>query len=244
MNNPKINNLYEKNSLKVLSGKKSINKYFISVNNNITIKSLFSNKDINSLGKEKNKNYLIDKNNNKYNYNDEELNLLNYQEAIIYDKRTYFQYYCDLVKRKQIILFTFMLNNDYNIFDIKLALLLFSFALYFAVSALFFEDETMHKIYENKGKLNILFQIPHILYSTLISSIINILVKFLALSNKVMIRIKQIKEKENALRESAKLLNRLKIKFNLVYIVSFIFYYFSGILYQLFALFIKILKKY
>ena len=233
LNNPKINNLYEKNifnkninkknSLKVLSGLNSINKYFISVNNNITIKSLSSNKDINSLGKEKNKNYLIDKNNNKYNYNDEELNLLNYQEAIIYDKRTYFQYYFDLVKRKQIILFTFMLNNDYNIFDIKLALLLFSFALYFAVSALFFEDETMHKIYENKGKLNILFQIPHILYSTLISSIINILVKFLALSNKDMIRIKQIKDKENALRESAKLLNRLKIKFNLFYIVSFIF---------------------
>ena len=81
----------------------------------------------------------------------------------------------------------------------------------------------MHKIYESKGKLDFLFQIPNILYSTLISSIINILIKLLALSNKDMIKIKQIKEKGKSLRESAKLMAILKIKFNLFFIVSFIF---------------------
>ena len=53
--------------------------------------------------------------------------------------------------------------------------------------------------------------------------IINIIVKLLALSNKDMIKIKQIKEKKKALRESTKLLSILKIKFNLFFIVSFIF---------------------
>ena len=47
-------------------------------------------------------------------YNDYELNNLNYNEAISNDSRTFFQYYCSLVKRKNLLLFAFITNNDYN----------------------------------------------------------------------------------------------------------------------------------
>ena len=42
----------------------------------------------------------------------------------------------------------------------------------------------MHKIYEDKGKFNFLYQIPQIIYSTLISIVISIIIKKLALSQK------------------------------------------------------------
>ena len=52
--------------------------------------------------------------NNKANYNDQELNTLEYKIAIEVDKRTYFQYYWSLLKKKQLIIFTFCPDNDYN----------------------------------------------------------------------------------------------------------------------------------
>ena len=81
----------------------------------------------------------------------------------------------------------------------------------------------MHKIYESKGNLDFLLKIPNILYSTIISSFINIIIKLLALSNKDILKIKQITNKEESLKESAKLSKILKIKFNLFFIISFVF---------------------
>jgi hypothetical protein len=178
---------------------------------------------INSGKKNKNKTNLFNVKEKTKNYNDEELNSLSYKQALLYDKRTFIQYYWDLLKRKHLILFTFISNNDYNIFHIKLSLFLFSFSLYFTVNALFFEDKTMHKIYESKGNLDFLFKIPQVLYSTIISSFINIIIKLLALSNKDILKIKQITNKEESLKESAKLSKILKIKFNLFFIISFVF---------------------
>ena len=44
---------------------------------------------------------------NNTELNDQELNTLNYESALELDKRTFFQYYYGLIKRKQLIFFTF-----------------------------------------------------------------------------------------------------------------------------------------
>ena len=93
----------------------------------------------------------IDKNKNKFN--DEELNIMEYKDALKYDKRTYLQYYWALLKKKQLILFTFIPNNDYNIFELKFILFLLSIGLYFTVNALIFDDATMHNIYQQKSNI-------------------------------------------------------------------------------------------
>ena len=62
--------------------------------------------------------------------NDQEINFLEYNKAIKIDKRTYFQYYFSLLKRRQLLLFAFFPNNDYNIIELKISLLLLSFSLY------------------------------------------------------------------------------------------------------------------
>ena len=53
--------------------------------------------------------------------NDEEMNNLKYELAIILDKRTYFQYYYSLLKKKNLILFAFLSSNDYNLVSIKVS---------------------------------------------------------------------------------------------------------------------------
>ena len=167
-------------------------------------------------------------------YNDAELNNLSYKLALKYDKRTYCKYYFSLLKIKHIVLFTFFNNNDYNSKMVKIDLFLLNFIIYFTVNALFFSDETMHKIYEDEGSFNFIYQLPQILYSSLISIVLNIILKLLALSGKSIIALKKNKNKDlNNLNEIEKNLNnKLNKKFISYFILSstlllFFFYYLS-----------------
>ena len=81
----------------------------------------------------------------------------------------------------------------------------------------------MHKIYEDKGKFNFLYQIPQILYSTLISKSIDFLIKNLSLSQDKIVELKQENEKTNLdIKYRKKLIRTLKIKFIFFFIISFI----------------------
>ena len=183
-----------------------------------------------SLSKNKDKNINKEINGKIYKYCNDELDSMKYEDAIEYDKRTYFQYYMSLIKQKHLIIFTFFNKNDYNLFTIKLTLFIFSFSLYFTVNALFFDDNTMNKIYQNQGHLKYFFYTLHIIYSTLISSFITLILRKLALSSKNMLKIKNIQGKKEALIESVKLIKLLNIKFNVFYIISLLllifFWYF------------------
>ena len=97
----------------------------------------------------------------------------------------------------------------------------------------FFTDETMHKITEDNGIFNIIFQIPKILYSTIISAIINMILKRLSLSELQILSIKKEKKLENAQLKGKKILLCLRIKFIIFFILSFIlmiffWYFISG----------------
>ena len=153
--------------------------------------------------------------------NDYEFNILVYKDVLLLDKRNYCQYYLSLLKIKHLIIFTFYTNNDYNSKVIKICLFFFSFALYYTVNALFFSDSTMHKIYEEEGSYNFIYQLPLILYSNLICCIANMIVSFLSLTEKNLLQLKQESiDKQRKLNEMLKCLN---LKFILFYSISFIF---------------------
>ena len=162
--------------------------------------------------------------------NDQEMNSLEYQKALELDKRTYFQYYISLIKKKNLILFTFIPTNDYNIISIKISLFLVSFSLYLSINAFFFNDDTMHKIYKDNGLYNILYQIPQIIYSSVISTIINLLLKKLSLSEQDILKIKEEKDMISTVEKSKSIEKCIKIKFVIFFIISFIlmsfFWYF------------------
>ena len=159
--------------------------------------------------------------------NEAELNQLDYRSAIIIDKRTYFQYYWSLLKKKHLILFCFFPSNDYNILIIKISFFIIAFSLYITISGFFFSDETMHKVYENNGKFNFVYQIPQIIYSSLISTIIHHLLKFLSLSEKSILKLKKENNKRSSINGKSDYIQKcLKIKLFL--------YFFFGLLLMLF----------
>ena len=131
---------------------------------------------------------------------EQELNTLEYELAIEKDKRTYFQYYWSLLKKKQLILFTFLPVDDYNLLTIKIGLFLISFSLTFTINVFFFTDETMHNVYENNGIFDFLFQLQQILYSTIICAVINITLKQLSLSEKNILEMKKEKDFKKAMK--------------------------------------------
>ena len=162
--------------------------------------------------------------------NTSELNNLEYEKAILLDKRTYLQYYFSLLKKKHLILFTFLPTNDYNVMSLKISLFLVSFSLYLNINAFFFNDDTMHKIYEENGVFNIIAQIPQILYSSIISSIINMILKALSLSEKDILKIKDEKGMVSTVKKSKKIEKCIRIKFVFFFLISLLlmsfFWYF------------------
>ena len=82
----------------------------------------------------------------------------------------------------------------------------------------------MHKIYEDKGKFNFLYQIPQILYSTIISKFIDSFIRNFALTQDNIVKLKLEKEKERKYlkQKHKKLLQVLKCKFILFFISTFI----------------------
>ena len=153
-------------------------------------------------------------------YNDEEINNLPYIKALQIDHRTFCQYYISLLKTKHILIFTFYTSNDYNSRIIKIDLFFISFTLSYAVNALFFNDETVHKIYEDKGLFDIIDQLPQIIFSFLISNAIDIFLKLLALSEDDILELKKDKNKIDLNKRASKLYNKLGIKFIMHFIIS------------------------
>ena len=81
----------------------------------------------------------------------------------------------------------------------------------------------MHNIYESKGSFNIEYQLPKIVYSSLISMVLNTLLKLLSLSNSGILEFKQNKNKIDVNERADILKKKLSIKFVLYFIISFIF---------------------
>ena len=100
------------------------------------------------------------------------------------------------------------------------------FSLYITINGFFFTDETMHKIYINKGSYNIMYQIPKIIYSSLVSSVINIILRQLSLSESNLINIKREKNKKKIKNDSKDVIKYLKIRFLVFFIVSYILLFF------------------
>ena len=220
-NNNKINYFIYNNNLQLNNGQKRT-LIETQINNGSNVLNLKSQeqKKIKKMDKQK-------------EFTDEEINELNYELAIKYDKRSFGMYYISLLRTKHNFIFSFFYNKDYNSKIIKYDLFFINFAIYYGVNAPFFNDDLMHKIYEKKGSYDIINQIPSIIYSTLISSALNILLKILSLSSKDIINFKRLKSEEGIKRRKKNLKFKLKVKFISFFIIGFIlllfFWYYLSI---------------
>ena len=154
-----------------------------------------------------------------YTKTDNELNNLSYKDALRYDKRTYFSFYFSLIRCNHLLFFSFLPKFDFNSRIIKMYLFFFNFTTYFFVNALFFTDETI------SFGFNFIHNLPQIIYSSIISAVINELVKLLSLTEISFIdyRNKAKKEKkEKIIFQASNLKRNFKLKFAIFFILDLV----------------------
>ena len=153
---------------------------------------------------------------------DDELDEMDYEEAIIYDKRPYIKMYWSSLLDSQVILDTFFTNNNLNLFIIKLSFFVSMFEISFFLNALFYTDDYISDAYHNNGVLDFVSGLPKSIYSFLATLILTNLLKMLSNSKSELMKLM----KENYMdKEYLKLINaklrKLKIKLIIYFIIVF-----------------------
>ena len=169
---------------------------------------------------------------NTYTFeNDYELNNISFQQAIKIDNREFCDLYRSLIKNKQLIMFSFFDFNSYNSPIIKKTIFFLSFIYHYGFNAFFFTDEILDTIFEEEGKYNPLVLVPLAVYSAMITTVfIKLLVDFLVLTEKQVLRIKNEETEEKANDEKKRLLKITIIKLciffsiNIILLIFFWFY--------------------
>ena len=93
-----------------------------------------------------------------------------------------------------------------------------------AMNVIFFFDSSMHKIYMDYGKYNFITQVPQILYSSIVSLIIEILIGILSYTDKNIYQLRQLVEINKEIVN--KCLKAIKIKLIIFFIITFVFFAF------------------
>ena len=150
-------------------------------------------------------------------FNIHELNHMSYINALLYDKRTFFQYYLSLIKCKNMIYFTFILKTDYNPALLKYSIFVLFFCFIFIINTIFIANIRL----VNKDE-NFVNQIPQLICIVLITRIFNAVIEHFFLPEKKIIRLRYA---EN-IYEHTKIIKDIICSFKIYFLVSFIFLFF------------------
>ena len=81
----------------------------------------------------------------------------------------------------------------------------------------------MHKIFVENATISLYYQIPQIIYSSLITIVINTILKQFALSEKNILAIKQEENLKEMQKYSIKMKNCITLKFIIFFILNYLF---------------------
>ena len=156
----------------------------------------------------KNKNIITNrpkKNNTKFNYllikNDIDIKkyleqspeYMEYDDVIEEDKRTFCQYICEKIKYNQLIINTFIINENIKPKSIKIAVFIVIIDIYFLTNGLFYSDSYISEIFNSNKKETFFSFIPRaidrFIYTTIIVNVIEYIIKFFFVEE---IKIKKI----------------------------------------------------
>ena len=231
-----INNIYPKNRNKLdlhnpaLNDEDKSSKEKIG-ENIINIHDIIEHKETVISGEEKieNKsdNFCINCINKiKLTQEDEDLQDIEYNEAVEKDQRSVFRIYWAYLIDSQIILGTFLTQNYLDLFIIKLSFLVFTFQISFFLNALFYTDDYISDAYHNDGVLDFLTGLPKSVYSFIATSITTNLLKMLSNSKSELLKIIRDRKKED---NYMKLVNDKLRKLNIKLIIYYIFLFVLGL---------------
>ena len=191
------NNMLVKKDIKVTNDKETKSDFKITLKNN-------------KIDKEKN---ILD------NY---ELNHSKYEEAFELDKRGFCETYWSIIKRDQLILFTFVSSNDFNLFYVKMLRLIFIILTLMTMNAFLFSDKSIHKLFINGVKYDFAQQILQIVLSIIITHVIEILLCYLSLTDRTIYEIKAKTKNGTKQKIIFNKMKKMKIKLIIFFIFTFI----------------------
>ena len=211
---PKTQKNY-KDSVNIYSGPSTGKNFIINFNFNNTDKTIL-NKKTNF----KPNNQKVEK---IEEYSDFELNELEYKDATRLDKRSLCEIYWATLKREHLIIFTFFNCHDYNLFSIKLCRFIFLVVGDMAFNSFFFSDDSMHKLFLSYGKYDFVQQIPQMVYSIILSQIIEIFLCFLSLTDKYIYHLKSNLKNGKYNKNLKMIVNIIQIKLVCFFFFTFLF---------------------
>ena len=227
--NNKINNKSNNKELKDINSKEKLNKIIESKKPNKN-KNKFINKK-NKLHNIETKNYKKNNNKNKFmkkeihllSQTDEDLQDMEYEKAIIYDKRSFMRMYWSFLLESQIILGTFCTENYLYLFVIKLSFLICTFQISFFLNSLFYTDEYISDAYHNEGVLDFFTGLPKSIYSFIATFITTNLLKMFSNSKNELKKLIIEKGYNNNYRVLINIkLKKLRIKLIIYFILVFL----------------------
>ena len=162
---------------------------------------------------------------------DDDLNTMELYDALIYDKRTFCEFYLEQLKEKQDILRTFFNKNPYEIIYIKIMIFIFGIGMFILFNGLFYSESYISERYWTE-KQDFVFilknQITKCFYSSICVVILNFLVNFLTNSKyKIGSLINKKKNNKKFKKKISQILNGMKRNYLIFIIIDFILLFFG-----------------
>lgn len=180
------------------------------------------------------------------------LNIYDFEEALIYDKRDFCTIYYIFLISKQIIMHTFLYKSQIEPFPLRLSILKFILGCDFALNAIFYTDDKISERHTS-GKNMLVFALTNNINVILLSIVIGYaFMIFFANLNNITNEIRKIfRNEENRIKkdkqyvvsilrkkeiilEMKRILKKFKIKVTIFYILEFllmIFYWYYATLF-------------
>ena len=129
---------------------------------------------------------------------------MEFEDALKYDKRGFCEYFYDRFKEQQIIMDTFFNKESLKPMTIKVIILFLNIVLYFVINGLFFSESYVSELFKKDKSEEKFFSffprsLSRFLYTTIVGVIIGIIVDFVAFDEKKVKRLFR-REKKNTLQ--------------------------------------------
>ena len=156
----------------------------------------------------------------------EGLNNMCYENALLYDDRSFFSYFWNIFIYNQMLLFMVFKDNwNFVITKISMFINIITFALLFNV--MFFGNKLIKAIYENKGGLTMNKAFGWIVLSTVLTVILNCIAKFFGLTKRDVDNAKKYKDNFDVEKFSSIIFKRTIIYFIICIIITLFIWYFG-----------------
>ena len=157
-----------------------------------------------------------------------QLNEMRFNDALINDKRLFFDFFCDKLKRKQVILEIFFVNDPIKPRTLKILLLILDIEVCFVVNGMFINEDYISKLFHSTEKENFISFLPRSIDRCIYTIIASVLISyimgcFFVEERRLKSIFKYERNNYNAIKyEVSLVMNEMKWRYNIFILVTLV----------------------